>query len=487
MPEMPAVFEQPVARAPRGITVLAWLVILAGCVAMMVVQYLSKSVEAGGAEGEDKLGLVVMKMQAQYIVATNEMGGGGLEMLYEQADQTLNLGSVGQRQRYVVVAGELEGDEKAVEVLNDLVALMTTEVLATEDDEKPFVVTAEQERVNEILRRRYENPETPISDDDRVFLETQLDWFAELALAGEDDRADVLAPAQRVLAIFLSAFFAGGGGAFVGFVGLVALIVLTLIGRVQGNVPAAPTHHGIYAETFALWLWLFLGMQFVAALPAAMVPQHAIIITAVAFFASMVALGWPVLRGVPWRQVREDIGLTLGRQPALEPVIGVAGYLMGLPMLVAGVSLTYLLLLVDQSFGSAAGGPPFGAGGGPAHPVIQELAGPSWWPKIQVLIVAAVAAPIVEETMFRGVLYRHLRDASRGASRLVSVLLSATISGFVFAIIHPQGWIAVPVLMSLAYAFCLVREWRGTLIPAMVVHGISNGLVMTLLILVVGG
>jgi membrane protease YdiL (CAAX protease family) len=53
-------------------------------------------------------------------------------------------------------------------------------------------------------------------------------------------------------------------------------------------------------------------------------------------------------------------------------------------------------------------------------------------------------------------------------------------------VIHPQGLEAVPILMALAFTFCLVREWRGSLVPAMIAHGISNGLVLTLLILAMG-
>ncbi len=101
-----------------------------------------------------------------------------------------------------------------------------------------------------------------------------------------------------------------------------------------------------------------------------------------------------------------------------------------------------------------------------------------------VLLLAAVAAPVVEETMFRGVLYRApcaTRRASLGL--LLSILVSATVNAFVFAVIHPQGWVAIPALMSLAYAFTLMREWRGTVIPSMIMHAVSNGLVMTLLIL----
>jgi hypothetical protein len=40
--------------------------------------------------------------------------------------------------------------------------------------------------------------------------------------------------------------------------------------------------------------------------------------------------------------------------------------------------------------------------------------------------------------------------------------------------------------MALAYAFIIMREWRGTLIPCMLIHGISNGIVMTLAMLILG-
>ncbi|HEV3025798.1 MAG TPA: CPBP family intramembrane glutamic endopeptidase, partial [Pirellulales bacterium] len=91
-----------------------------------------------------------------------------------------------------------------------------------------------------------------------------------------------------------------------------------------------------------------------------------------------------------------------------------------------------------------------------------------WWGRVQVLFVASVAAPIVEETMFRGVLHRHLRDATSLLGYAASALASATVASFVFAAIHPQGWLAVPALMALAFAFTLTREWRGTLVPSII-------------------
>ncbi len=164
--------------------------------------------------------------------------------------------------------------------------------------------------------------------------------------------------------------------------------------------------------------------------------------------------------------------------------MGLGGYLATLPLLAIGLVLTLMLMLLQSA---AAGEPPtFAPSGGPDHPVIVYMSGSDLWPKLQVLFLAAVAAPIVEETMFRGVLYRHLRDATNRFGLVLSVLLSASINGFVFAAIHPQGFVAVPALMSLALGMSLVREWRGTLIPSMMIHAVHNGLVMGLLMIVLG-
>jgi membrane protease YdiL (CAAX protease family) len=87
---------------------------------------------------------------------------------------------------------------------------------------------------------------------------------------------------------------------------------------------------------------------------------------------------------------------------------------------------------------------------------------------------------LVEETMFRGALYRHLREWLPGPW---GVAAAALISGFLFAAIHPQGWLAVPVLTALAVGFALAREWRGSLVAPMVGHALNNASVTLVLFL----
>ena len=116
-----------------------------------------------------------------------------------------------------------------------------------------------------------------------------------------------------------------------------------------------------------------------------------------------------------------------------------------------------------------------------AHPIIVDVAHGGFEVRVFLFLLAAVAAPIIEETMFRGVLYRQLRSSTQKFGLLFSIITSVLITSFLFAAIHPQGWIAIPALMSIAIGMNLMREWRGTIIPSMIVHGMSNGIVISIL------
>ncbi|MHC4948462.1 MAG: lysostaphin resistance A-like protein [Planctomycetota bacterium] len=442
--------------SPVG-AVLAWLVIVATVTAVVVMNHSAPAPRTPG--GEDPVALLLTRMQGQYIVGAaklQEQSGGGSGILYAQARKSLNVGTVGQRQRFVVLAAELQGPDEA----------------ADEDDPAAAALLA---RID------------ALAAPDRTRLVDGLGWFGELALLPADTadtagRDRVMVPAWRVVYVL---FGAVGGLAVLGlggFIGLVTLGALCLTGTVRGRFATAKGPHGVYAETFAAWLVLFLALQFAAELVgAAAFGATPLWLVAGAFFLSLAVLHWPVLRGVPWSVARRDIGLHLGRSGAAEVLAGLGGYCMALPILGLGIVGTLALMMVQAMVSPA--GDPLAPASGPAHPIIVEIAGGGWWPRVQLLLVAAVAAPIVEETMFRGVLYRHLRESSRWLGPALSVVFSAGVSAFVFAAIHPQGWVAIPALMSLAIAFVVVREWRGSVVPAMIVHAVSNGLVVSMLML----
>jgi membrane protease YdiL (CAAX protease family) len=88
-----------------------------------------------------------------------------------------------------------------------------------------------------------------------------------------------------------------------------------------------------------------------------------------------------------------------------------------------------------------------------------------------IFVLATVWAPVTEELMFRGMLLGHLRERW-------GWWISAPVVGLVFALIHPQGWAAVPVLTSLAVVFAGIREWRGSVIGCITAHGVHNGVAL---------
>ena len=442
---------------------------------------------------EDVIGLILVQLQGKYLIGVARILPANAATLYVQAEGMLNVGSLGQRQRFVVLAAELADPAEARRKLEQLDELINDPPFG-----KPLQLSEAQATSQRILHQLY--PEglealddeqaraaatraaSAVSADDRDALDASLGWFGRLALAGpetddQQTRDALLATATAVAIVIAGIAVLGIGAVIVGFARLVLLVVMTFTGRLISGLGAGRAPHVVYAETFAVWFVLFAVIQELVGL----VPNEALHMALVVagFPVSLAALAWPVLRGTPWRDVRKDIGLTLGDRPWLEPLVGVGGYLVTLPLLAVGLIITLGLMAIQQTVSGEA--ETFAPAGGPAHPVITYMSGPDLGPKLLVLLLAAVAAPLVEETMFRGALYRHLRGASARLGTVLSVVVSTGLNTLLFAAIHPQGWVAIPALMGLACGMTLIREWRGTLVPSLVIHGLSNALVISML------
>jgi membrane protease YdiL (CAAX protease family) len=524
-PDLPPLTEPaglPVPPRKKGHPVLAWVVIAAVVAFLFLRRHQTPQVvvEANASRAND----IVLRLQGRYVVgAATLVPPAERKRLYDQL-AVLNTGPLSQRLSFVVLAWELIGPNAAgpADVFGETLAapgvaaaaplgapvqsLVAAGVAGSEAFGPP---SSAQRQLRElrtgvdqgtvkgdpedvallgVLERLYRDYQDghldapSVTAEERGQLRERLGWFGELALAPEgspqETREAVLRPARRTAVGMIAVL---GGLSSVGLFGLAALIplvILLLTGRLRGGVGGPFLYGGVYAEAFAVWMALFVGLSFAAAWVK--VPGDDLLVHAGVDFLSLVlALAWPVLRGVPWGQLRRDVGLTLGRSPALEPVLGVACYAMTLPLLVVGALLTLALIHLQNYL---AGGPAGEAGAVPpnmpVHPIVQVVGDPNWRVLLQLLLLASVAAPIVEETMFRGLLYRQMRESSGGWGRAASILASAAAVSFLFAAIHPQGWTAIPALMSLAVGFSLMREWRGTLIPCMIAHGINNGLVI---------
>jgi membrane protease YdiL (CAAX protease family) len=482
-PTIPVLVEE--VPVPRGYPILAWLVILLVAAGIIVWPWI-RPPRPDEELGDEHLELLVFRMYGRCIVGAIDSFPDTRDPLVNQV-QTFNSGTVGQRMRFAILAGELRGPDAALTQLHEL-DLKLAQAARTKTPEEQRVLNILNRLYSAYDRGRFDAP--TVSDADRDFLIEQLAWFGQLALAPAAGpnvplRAEVMAAAHRT---FMSVMTFARLIALIGLIGLVGLIVFTIYlagGKVRSRLEPELGNHGIYAETFALWLALFVGLE--VALTYAPKGDARWSYSLAGEFLSLAALAWPVLRGLSWRQVRRDIGWTFGPRPLLEPFLGGLTYAMAWPLLAIGVLLFLLLSGIQQQFqGGAGAGDEFDTNQVVSHPIVIPATAPDWWLRLQIILLACVAAPLIEETIFRGVLYRHLRGASGRLGTAWSALLSAALTSFLFAALHPQGLLFVPVLMALALAFTLAREWRGTLIPGIVAHALTNGVTLTLIIVVLG-
>lgn len=140
---------------------------------------------------------------------------------------------------------------------------------------------------------------------------------------------------------------------------------------------------------------------------------------------------------------------------ALKLVIALFGFyvLAAVYSAAAGLDENSNQLLQDTGFGDALG---------------KDLA---------YAILYPVAAPVAEEFLFRGVLFKGLRDGLRGPfGRALAVGLAALVSGAIFGALHLGGGqdAFIPVLIALGVLLALAYEWSGTLYVPIVIHALNN-------------
>ena len=113
-------------------------------------------------------------------------------------------------------------------------------------------------------------------------------------------------------------------------------------------------------------------------------------------------------------------------------------------------------------------------------PVTEELNGNVGTSKsVALFFVVSVLAPIWEEFFFRGLLLPALTKA------LGKPIYGALLSSFVFASIHPQGMLGIPLLMGVGMVLCAVSYQTKSLVSNMILHGLHNG--ATILVVLVMG
>jgi membrane protease YdiL (CAAX protease family) len=479
--------------------VLAWIVILTLTtllVLLVAFEQFSAAKQVGG--DAEKSDLMQVEIQSKVVVGQNNLSkilpapDGGMPPT--EIPSELDAGCYEQRLVYASLKSELEGPESAqayLAQLDDRIAELQQEEAASDvPDDKRFKLTEDQKKMRatmDALLEDYSNDEFDSSDipeESKTLLKERLGFPAELFLLPEGTTAKkqrdsmLQNSAMRILGLGLMVFL-GLGALLVGFGLIIGLAVMIRNRRLVSYFFHTSTDHNLYIQTFAIWMAYFFGGSIL--LGALNLDQRsAMMLQPVIFFSSLACLFYPVIRGISFRQMRFDVGLTLDR-PAGDVLQSGVSYLATIPCLIPGFIFVAAYSLVTSLFQETH---EFARQTGPGHPIQEYIAEGDFTMLLMVFITACVAAPIVEETMFRGVLYRHLRDWSQTRARWASIFFSAVLNGFIFASIHPQGIAGIPVLMTLAICFSLVREWRNSLLTPMLMHAIHNTLVTCVSLLI---
>jgi len=102
----------------------------------------------------------------------------------------------------------------------------------------------------------------------------------------------------------------------------------------------------------------------------------------------------------------------------------------------------------------------------PQHGAITEVVHYHWFNYVALFLAAAVIAPVAEEIMFRGFLYRLLRNR-------LPIWAAVLISAGVFAVGHGVP-VLIPVLFYLGVVLALVVEHTRSLYCSIILHALQN-------------
>jgi membrane protease YdiL (CAAX protease family) len=352
------------------------------------------------------------------------------------------------RLTYIPILAELSGREAAMAELKRLA-------------ENP--TNAGTARDLQIFLRLYGDGDASLDSQQRIVLK-RYRWIGELALSQDKPDSDparkaVLRSAFRMVFLLVALMLVIFMAVFAGLILLTIAIILRARGHLPGRLVMPENPGNLLLESFAIYMTGFM------ALPALILmfwPDFRVGAIALSVFAVILAILWPCLQGSDWRSFRESLGWHCGRGFWREAGAGILGYIAGLPLLLGAA--VFVLLLARH------------VGKIPVHPMVNEFGrGP-----LQMVIwgfLACVWAPVVEETFFRGALFGYFR-------RYLPWAPSGILTGTIFAIIHPQGWIAVPALAVIGFNLSAIREWRGSIVASMSAHALNNGAALLLLIII---
>ncbi len=427
---------------------LAWAVILLTVAFIIAIRVMPElrghAGTESGAVGVD----LQLEIAAKGAVGAKAMKPETVEPLMPALDRLAK--GPGQKLIVAVIAGELQGSAAALQRLDAI------EPAGGQDQRLSGDISA--------LRSIYERGPDSLDEADRARLTKNLGYAGKLALSHDRPDTDplrqsVLAEGKRAAWTVLAAEAVLLVFGVSGLVLLVIAIVLLSTGTIRRHYKPAGGEGNVYVCMFAVYLVSYIALSLLVSL---LWHSESSPLAGSLFLVLVlpIAFAFGRLCGQSWPDMRRALGWHSGRGWYVEMPLGIVGYIAGLPVVVIGFLITMLLMKYSTTT--------------PSHPVL-EMPLDTPWQILQLYLLACVLAPLIEETMFRGALFHHMR-------RRWNWPISAGVVALLFAAIHPQGWTTIPVLGSIAIVLAALREWRGSILPAMVAHACNNFLVVSLLV-----
>ncbi len=456
-----------------------------------------------GSPAAARLASIVVIVLIGVVAVIQQLGGSALERTPAEAADTATVAPPSAEFEFTAKLFTKIAMSDKGGVLNSMFIQQVRGAARTPEDKiRAAIIAGElasRESAVEELRSAEESlpPESPLRDDAAAVedlyaggeaapdaealraLRERHGWFGRLAAArarGPDDPElkRMLGGGETIVLLLLGGMLVGGAAFVAGSI----LLVLAFVHWRQSPPPTRfvprPPGGSLLIETVAVFVAGFLALKLFSALVEyGLGPGVAGVFAMAAQWLLGALIVWPRYRGLPLHRALFDLGLHRGRGVLREIGWGIVGYVACLPILVTGAMVSMVLIVLYGAARAAMGRPEPPPPSNPVVDIVAEQRGS--WMIVLLFLLASLWAPLVEETVFRGALYGHLRQRWHWA-------FAAIVTALAFGLMHGYQILMLGGVIALGFGFALLREWRGTLIPCMTAHCIHNAGVLVILL-----
>ena len=350
---------------------------------------------------------------------------------------------------------------------------------ALDEDERAHIDAAKQDIA--LLRQVYAGDGNAVTDEQRQRLIARHGWFAKVALTfgkpnNDPERAQLLAGGGALIGGILLVVGAGLGAVMGGIGCSIAMVVLIATGKIRRRF-VAPAPGGSFGwEMLAAFLFAFLGFKIAASIFGAAIstagspPDWFPYVVLGGQWMVALAIFFPMLRGVKFGEYRKLVGWTAERGLFREIGAGIFGYLAGLPIVFGGLMISLLLnFLIHFWSGKDVETP--------ENPILEIAGRGDTILLVLLFTLATIWAPIVEETVFRGGVFRAMRAH-------MGFVLASIASALIFGFMHGYPVQLLGPVIAIGFVFALIREWRGSIVGPIVAHFLNNATILGILFLI---